>query len=133
MGRSLILDTGILIAYERGTLDQTVFDGDQLAVAPVTVAEFRVGIELADNQLRAAARSRRLEVLLAEIDVLDYTLRTATFHAQLIAHTRRAGSPRGQHDMIIAAHAAETGRTIVSLDAKARFGDLPGVVGIAPS
>lgn len=133
MGRNLILDTGILVAYERGTLDRSIFDGDQLAVAPVTVAEFRVGIELADNQIRAAARSRRLEVLLAEIDVLDYTFRTATFHAQLIAHTRRAGSPRGPHDMIIAAHAAETGRTVVSLDAKARFGDLPGVVGITPS
>ena len=133
MGRNLILDTGILVAYERGTLDRSIFDGDQLAVAPVTVAEFRVGIELADNQIRAAARSRRLEVLLAEIDVLDYTFRTATFHAQLIAHTRRAGSPRGPHDMIIAAHAAETGRAVVSLDAKARFGDLPGVVGITPS
>ncbi|MFX0576125.1 PIN domain-containing protein [Nocardia nepalensis] len=132
MGRSLILDTRVLIAYERGTIDRTLFDDDELAVAAVTVAEFRVGIELADTQVRAAARSRRLDLLLADIDVLDYSKRTATHHAQLIAHARRAGMPRGAHDLIIAAHAAETGRTVVSLDAKARFGELPGVTGIVP-
>ncbi|KZM68203.1 MULTISPECIES: PIN domain-containing protein [Nocardia] len=132
MGRSLILDTGILIAYERGKIDRTVFDDDELAVAAVTVAEFRVGIELAETQERAAARSRRLDLLLADIDVLDYTKRTAAYHAQLIAHARRTGTPRGAHDLIIAAHAAETGRTVVSLDAKAKFGQLPGVVEITP-
>ncbi|MEU6645400.1 PIN domain-containing protein [Saccharomonospora sp. NPDC046836] len=118
MGRSLILDTGVLIAYERGKIDRTIFDDDDLAVAAVTVAEFRVGIELADTQERAAARSRRLDLLLADIDVLDYGTRTATYHAQLIAHARRTGTRRSAHDLIIAAHAAETGRTVVSLDAR---------------
>ena len=33
-------------------------------------------------------------------------------------------------DLIIAAHAAETGRTVVSKDAKARFNNLPGVTAI---
>jgi predicted nucleic acid-binding protein len=37
---------------------------------------------------------------------------------------------RGAHDLIIAAHAAETGRLIVSRDARARFNDLPGVTAI---
>jgi predicted nucleic acid-binding protein len=49
---------------------------------------------------------------------------------RLLAHVRRSGSPRGAHDLIIAAHAAQTGRTILSRDAKARFGDLPGVTAI---
>lgn len=31
-------------------------------------------------------------------------------------------------ELSIAAHAAETGRTVVSRDAKARFDDLPGVL-----
>ncbi|MEV2225104.1 PIN domain-containing protein [Nocardia vinacea] len=132
MGRTLILDTGILIAYERGTIDRTAYDDDELAVAAVTVAEFRVGIELADTPERAAARSRRLDLLLADIDVLEYTKRTAAYHAQLLAQVRRAGTPRGAHDLIIASHAAETARTVVSLDAKARFGQLPGVTAITP-
>ncbi|WP_152360481.1 PIN domain-containing protein [Microlunatus speluncae] len=132
MGRSLILDTGVLIAFERGRVDQSVFDDDQLSVAAVTLAEYRVGAELADTPLRAAARLRSLELFLAEMDVLEYTARTATDHAQLLAYTRRSGLSRGPHDLIIAAHAVETGRTVVSLDANARFGDLPGVVAVAP-
>ena len=61
------------------------------------------------------------------LDVLDYTQATAAHHGRLLAHVGRSGSPRGAHDLIIAAHAAQTGRTILSRDAKARFGALPGV------
>ncbi|NKY56661.1 PIN domain-containing protein [Nocardia flavorosea] len=132
MGRRLILDTGVLIAYERGTIDRTVYDEDDLAIAAVTVAEFRVGIELADTAERAAQRSRRLALLLADLEILEYAEATATRHAQLLAQVRRSGRPRGAHDLIIAAHAAETGRVVVSLDTKARFGDLEGVTAITP-
>ncbi|MCX0270880.1 PIN domain-containing protein [Nocardia zapadnayensis] len=132
MGRRLILDTGVLIAYERGTIDRTAYDDDDLAIAAVTVAEFRVGIELAGTAERAAQRSRRLALLLADLDILEYTDATATRHAQLLAQVRRSGRPRGAHDLIIAAHAAETGRAVVSLDTKAKFGDLDGVTAITP-
>ena len=54
MGRRLILDTNVLIAYERGTMDRSPLDEDELAIASVTVAEYRVGIELADTTDRAA-------------------------------------------------------------------------------
>ncbi|WBB75030.1 PIN domain-containing protein [Micromonospora sp. WMMD1128] len=128
MGRRLILDTNVLIAYERGTLDRASLDEDELAIAAVTVAEYRVGIELADTVARAADRARALAAIVSAVDVLDYTEATAAHHARLIAHVRRAGAPRGAHDLIIAAHAAETGRVILSRDAKARFGDLPNVL-----
>jgi tRNA(fMet)-specific endonuclease VapC len=128
VGRRLILDTNILIAYERGTIDRAALDDDELAVAAVTIAEYRVGIELADTAARAAHRSRALAAITSVVEVLDYTDTTAAHHARLIAHARRAGIPRGAHDLIIAAHAAETGRTILSRDAKARFADLPSVI-----
>ncbi len=127
MGRRLILETNVLIAYERGTLDRTLLDDDELAIAAITVAEYRVGIELADTVAPAADRARALAAIVSAVDVLDYTDATAAHHARLIAHARRAGTPRGARDLIIAAHAAETGRIILSRDAKARFGDLPNV------
>jgi tRNA(fMet)-specific endonuclease VapC len=130
VGRRLILDTNILIAYERGTIDRTALDDDELAVAAVTIAEYRVGIELADSAERAADRSRALAAITSVVEVLDYTNTTATHHARLIAHTGRAGTSRGAHDLIIAAHSAQTGRTILSRDAKARFADLPTVIAI---
>jgi tRNA(fMet)-specific endonuclease VapC len=132
VGRRLILDTNVLIAYERGTIDRTTLDNDDLAAAAVSIAEYRVGIELADTATRAADRARALAAIASAIDVLDYTESTAAHHARLIAHVRRSGTPRGAHDLIIAAHAAETDRMIVSHDAAARFGDLPGVVALQP-
>lgn len=130
MGRRLILDTNVLIAYERGIIDRSSLDDDELAIASVSVAEYRVGIELADTASRAAERARALTAITSTLDVLDYTQGTAAHHGRLLAHVRRSGSPRGAHDLIIAAHAAETGRTILSRDAKARFGELPGVAAI---
>jgi predicted nucleic acid-binding protein len=130
VGRRLILDTNILIAYERGTVDRRTLDNDELAVAAITIAEYRVGIELADTAERAANRARALVAITSAIDVLDYTETTAAHHARLIAHVRRSGRPRGAHDLVIAAHATETDRVIVSRDVAARFGDLPGVVAV---
>ena len=126
MGRRLILDTNILIAYERGTIDRTALDDDELAVAAVSIAEYRVGIELADDAARAADRARALTAITSVVDVLDYTEATAAHHARLIAHVRRAGTPRGAHDLIIAATAKAFDRTVVSADRSA-FTNLPGV------
>ncbi|MET9328619.1 PIN domain-containing protein [Tsukamurella sp. NPDC003166] len=125
--RQLLFDTKMLIAYERGTIDATRYDEDDIAIGAITLAEFRVGIELADTAERAAARSAKLAALEEQIEVLEYTPGTAAAHARLIAHTKRSGTPRGAYDLIIAAHAAESGRRIVSTDSAARFGDLPGV------
>jgi tRNA(fMet)-specific endonuclease VapC len=127
VGRRLILDTNVLIAYERGTIDRAALDADELAIAAVSVAGYRVGIELADSAERAADRARALAVITSAVDVLEYTEATAACHARLIAHVRRAGVPRGAHDLIIAAHALQTERIVLTFDAKARFGDLPGV------
>lgn len=130
MGRRLILDTTTLIAYERRAFDTTVLDDDDLAIAAVTVSEFRTGVELADTAARAADRARVLDAVLENVAVLDYTEHTAAQHARLLAHVRRTGVPRGAHDLIIAAHAAHTGRVLVSRDARARFADLPGVASL---
>lgn len=123
----IIIDTNLLIDLERGLDTPGIADVDELHVRSVSVAEYRVGIELADTPERAANRSRRLDLALQYVTVLDYTRAAADHHARLIAHARRSGTPRRHHDLIIAAHAAETGFAIASRDGKAKFGDLPGV------
>lgn len=133
MGRRLILDTTTLIAYERQSFDVSRLDEDDLAIAAITVAEFRIGIELADTPGRAADRARVLDVVTAMVTVLDYTEHTAAQHARLLAHVRREGRPRGAHDLTIAAHSVQTSRTVCSLDARARFADLPGVEAFSPT
>jgi len=127
VGRRLILDTNILIAYERGTMDRSSLDDDELAIASVSVAEYRVGIEMADTADRAAERARALVAITSAVDVLDYTHATAAHHVRLLAHVRRSGSSRGPHDLIIAATARATDRVLLTTDHKAAFDDLPGV------
>ena len=127
MGRRLILDTNVLIGYERETIDRAALDADELAVAAVSIAEYRLGIELADTPGRAADRARALVAITSSVDVLDYTEATAACHAKLIAHARRTGTPRGAHDLIIAATAVATKRTVLTTDRSANFQGLPGV------
>ena len=132
MARRLIFETNLLIDNERGLADHAANEDDDLAVAALTIAEYRTGIELADTAERASARARALAAMVETIEVLDYTPATAAHHARLIAHTRRSGRARGAHDLIIAAHAAHSGRVLLSRDSTARFGDLPGVIAEEP-
>jgi predicted nucleic acid-binding protein len=79
-----------------------------------------------DPARRDAWKAHALSVAQA-LRVLPYTAATAVRHGELLATTRATGAPRGPLDLVIAAHAAESGRVIVTRDAAARFGDLPGV------
>jgi tRNA(fMet)-specific endonuclease VapC len=123
----LILDTTVLVAAERSRsrLDRLIADDDDVVVAAITAAELLVGVHLADETNRTR-RSAFVEAVLDAIPVEDYDLEVAKAHAALLAHVRRAGRPRGAHDLLIAATAAATGRTVISADVEA-FADLPGV------
>lgn len=123
----LILDTNALIQLDRrGGVVAGISEADDVAIAAITLAELRHGV-LAADAIRRPARERFVDDVEEAIEVLPYTKSTAAEHAALLDRVRRTGTPRGAHDLIIAAHARQTGRQIVSLDVKARFSDLPGV------
>ena len=96
-----------------------------LAVAAITLAELEVGVDLARGRTRARRRAFA-DWVRDELAVVPYDAATAQHHASLIAHCRRTGAMRGAHDLIIAATARATGRTIVTLDRRG-FADLPRV------
>ena len=123
----LILDTTFLIDAERdaAVLDDAIRDDDDAAIAAITIAELRVGVELATGR-RRAARLVFVERVIAALPVVDYDVAVAEAHAALLAHVRRQGTPRGAHDLIIAATAVAAGRTVVTADRNA-FELLPGV------
>lgn len=127
MARRVILDTGTLIAIERGKLDpDAVLGTDDAAIASVTAMELLVGVERAD-QAHRHARSVRVEAILASLPIEDYTLGVARVHARLAVQAMSQGKQRSAHDLIIAATAAATGRTLLTTDAKAEFDQLTGV------
>lgn len=128
MARRLIADTGVLVASERARthLAEVISEDDDLVVAAITVAELRTGIELA-SEARRAARSEFLVRVLETLPVEPYDLATAEAHGRLLAHVHRSGTSRGAHDVIIAATAVATHRSVLTTDRAAHFGDLPGV------
>jgi tRNA(fMet)-specific endonuclease VapC len=97
-----------------------------VAIAAITVAELRVGVELARGRARATRR-RFVDDVLAVVPVISYDASVAEVHAGLLAEVRRQGRPRGAHDLLIAATAVATGRAVVTADGRA-FDDLTGLV-----
>jgi tRNA(fMet)-specific endonuclease VapC len=123
----LILDTTVLVDAERGSdsLGEAIDDGDDVAVAAITIAELRVGVQLAEGG-RREKRERFVAAVLGAVSIEAYDLNVAEAHAALLAHVRRTGAPRGAHDLIIAATARARERQVVSSD-RGGFVELPGV------
>ena len=101
-------------------------DDDDVAIAAITAAELRVGVLLATGK-RRGARQAFLDDVLGIIPVVHYDLQVADVHAELLVAVRKQGRPRGAHDLVIAATARTSQRTVVTADASA-FANLPGVL-----
>jgi tRNA(fMet)-specific endonuclease VapC len=116
-----------LVDAKRGgdSLADAIDEGDDVAIAAITVAELRVGVQLAKGR-RRDKRERFAAAILDAVSIEPYDLDVAEAHAVLLAHVRRTGTPRGAHDLIIAATARARERQVVSSD-QAGFVELPGV------
>jgi tRNA(fMet)-specific endonuclease VapC len=127
VARRVILDTGVLIAFERGRLDvDTVLGLDDAAIAAITAMELLAGVERADTAHRQA-RAVRVEAILSSLPVEPYTIGIARVHARLAVAAMASGRPRSANDMMIAATAAATSRILLTTAASAGFDQLTGV------
>lgn len=117
----------MLVDAERGgdALAEAIDDRDDVAIAAITVAELRVGVRLAKGR-RRERRERFVAAVLEAVAVEVYDLDVAEAHDVLLSHVRRSGTPRGAHDLIIAATARARERQVVSFDQRG-FSELPGV------
>ncbi|WP_343572388.1 PIN domain-containing protein [Mycobacterium sp.] len=121
----LILDTGVLVAAVRGRA--TIPDDADVVMPAIVIAEYLAGVHLDPDAGRQAAQRTFLDHVVAVIPVCAYDRTVAEHHADLLAHTARQGRRRGPHDLIVAATARATDRTILTTDMQARFGELPDV------
>ncbi len=92
----------------------------------MTAMELLVGVERWAPEWRDE-RALEIEGYFTVLSIEAYTLSVARVHAILHSHVRKIGRPRGAHDLIIAATAAATGRTLLTTDKAAAFAGLPGV------
>ena len=114
-----LIDSSVLIAAERGTLD---FDDnvlgfeEELAISVVTASELLHGVHRANEEARRARREAWVEGLLARLPVIAFDLLAARLHGRLSAQLAGAGEMVGAHDLIIGATALARGFAVVTRD-----------------
>lgn len=116
----LILDTSVLIAAERQQFDLVrLFSAQGEAsffIAAITASELLHGVERAQTAAQKQNRSRFVEAVLAQLEVIDFDLPAARRHAVLWAALEQTGRMIGPHDLLIAATALEHDHTLVTLN-----------------
>lgn len=104
---AILIDTSILIAYERGQLDVASLvagrESEEVFLSVISASELLHGAHRATD---AAVRARRLafvEAVLARFPVLEIDLEVARAHATLWSALAQKGEMIGAHDAWIAA------------------------------
>jgi predicted nucleic acid-binding protein len=115
-----LIDSSVLIAAERGTLDlQSILEGYghvDFSVAAITASELLHGVHRADSEERRSRREAFVESLLSRIPVIAFDLIAARAHARLWARLAAQGASIGTHDLLIAATAMARGLEVVTRD-----------------
>lgn len=125
-----LIDSSIVIAAERGTLDlESVlreFGDVDFALSAITASELLHGVHRADSQERRSRREAFVETLLSRLPVIAFDLIAARSHASLWAQLVARGVTIGAHDLLIAATAIAGGLDIVTRDERS-FPRIPGL------
>ncbi len=123
-----LLDTNACVDYLTGRYPRVVAriqrsSPDDLCVSSVVVAELRYG---ADHSARRRTNHARIDILLDEIECLDFDLQAARAYGRVREQLEAVGTPIGPNDMLIAAHALSRGLSVVT-DNVAEFGRVRGL------
>lgn len=84
-----------------------------LSISSVSMAELLYGARLRDDKPSVMAAVR---AFLSRISILPWDAEAAEAHARIRVHAKRLGRSAGAFDLMIAAHAAAVGMTLVTSD-----------------
>ncbi len=100
----VILDSSVLVAFERRRFDFERFLGDHStpAMASITAAELLIGVERADSADRRIRRESFVQGLFTRIPVIPFDLPKARLFAIHFADLTRAGQMIGDRDLQVA-------------------------------
>ena len=128
---SVLFDTSVLIAQERGRWDAIAFNeevvGDsEAAISAITVSEFLEGVFRAPAGRRQDNRRDFFEALVASHVVFAFGIDEAKTHARLKADLSAQGVVIGAHDLLIAATCLHHDFDLATLNT-AEFSRIPGL------
>jgi predicted nucleic acid-binding protein len=115
-----LIDSSVLIAAERGSLDLGALEREyahvDFAIAAITASELLHGVHRAKGRTRRVRREAFVEAILASLPVLAFDDLAARVHARLWARLASKGRSIGAHDLLIAATAIARGLDVVTRD-----------------
>ena len=124
-----LLDTNICIYIIKRAPEaavrrfRTLRVGD-VGVSAITYCELQFGVA---KSLRREQNQLALNEFLAPLEVLDFPSAAAPLYGEIRAHLQQAGTPIGNYDLLIAAHAMALGLVLVTNNTK-EFGRVRGLI-----
>ncbi len=124
-----LLDTNIVSYFVKGISAglvrrmQVGLDAQDIAISAITRAELRYGAEMMD---KFDKRRRRIGLLLQELPALPWSIEAADEFGRIRAFLRHQGTPAGEFDTQIAAHAMTEKLILVTHNTR-HFEKMPGL------
>jgi len=103
-----LLDTNIISYFIKGINASLVqrmqagVDAQDIAISVITRAELRYGVEMMN---KFDKRRKRIDLLLEELPAIPWSIKAADEFGRIKAQLHRQGTPNGELDTQIAAHA----------------------------
>lgn len=127
---AVLIDTSILIAYERGQLDIATHvvgrEAEGFSLSVISASELLHGVQRAADAAIQARRLAFVEAILARFPVLEIDLEVARTHAILWSNLAQRGEMIGVHDSWIAATCIAHCLTLVTANIR-EFDRVPGL------
>ena len=114
----VLIDTSILIAYERGQLDVAAQvagrEGEEFFLSVISASELLHGVHRAAEPAVRVRRLAFVEAVLSRFPILEIDLSVARTHAVLWSHLAQRGEMIGVHDSWIAATCLAHDLTVIT-------------------
>lgn len=123
----ILLDTSVLVGYERGDGLPSLPDDEDVAISAVTASELLHGVHRAKTASQRVRREAFVTAVLSAIPVLPFDLDAARVHARIWADLVSADTAPGAHDLMIAATAVVRGWPVATRNER-DFARVPGLV-----
>jgi predicted nucleic acid-binding protein len=126
----VIVDTNILIKYEKGQLDlgRKILGREQeeFFISVITASELLHGVLRANDPSIKSKRHAFVEGILSNFSIFPIDLAIARSHSQLWSLLQAQGKMIGIHDSWIAATCIANGMSLITLNVK-EFDKVPGL------
>lgn len=111
-----ILDTSVLVRWERGGAALKIAAEDDVGIAAITASELLHGVHRLKGGVKQAKAERFVERLIDRMAVIPFDLEAARVHARLGAELAAKGAAVGAHDLIIASTAVAIDFAVATRD-----------------